>query len=991
MKKLFAIISFFCCFNSFSQTEQKSAVHISINNDSHTGHINNMHFYHEKKWLVSVGEDKSIIVWDTEKNKLHKKYLFNYDDGIYGTILTADFFDKKPYVLFSGVKKHESDSTSSISIFDYEEGKIIGEFKTNLSIVQSLNLSTDQKECVIAGENKIEIINIQKLSNPSSIKIFEQEQEVNHVAFNKKKDKLFFTMDKVLCWIDLTKIPTEGEELNIHYLTQHYKKITDLAVSEDSNYVVTGGADHLIHLYNQEGKHLRRIHKVENSLSDLSMSHDGKVLIAFCQFTGKGYSFSLPSGEKLSEFTEFDNSVFSSEFLNNKDGVYTVLSAGGKKHQLKLWNALNGDQITELGSYGFAPWDILFHNDLLYISESKEDEKFLFHFDFQTLQLVEHNGLSKRNISNYNHEGKLITPYILKINKLKINFGEERILSWLLHNESIFIGSENGLKEYDLRGNLLRIFNGHNESVRGLSIDPSRNYLISGGEDHILNIYNLNTGEKPSFLSVKSIDPMLKMHVNTDLEWVLWSKEGYFTGSEKAGDLMAYQTNVDFSQGKFISAEQFFDVLFQPEIIKEAYDSHTTINQILTDKGEHILDLGNLKGPSYSLFTSTYHEQIKNGVESITYFEKEYGNYKTDFSNAILELETTDGGGGVKEIAIYQNGKLVISDTELPTKKFDHLKRKYSVSLLPGENTFKVVTTNFQKRTSFPDEIVIESTGQINATTKLYIIAVGINKYENKKYNLNYAYIDALSFVKKMKDVSNKIFTEIIVEEIYNENATREGITKAFKKVQKLASPNDVCIFYYAGHGVINSDVKDAEYYLIPTDVTTLYGDEELLQRKAVSATLLKTWLTDIKAQKQLILLDACHSGGAVHTLAHRGAPEEKAIFQLARSSGIVLISASESQQFAVEFDQLGHGVFTYTLLEALDGKADGGNKDQKITVNELKTYMEDVVPQLSQKYGGVSQYPTGFSTGQDFPIGTHEKIIEKKEEIIKVIEIEDK
>ena len=73
-----------------------------------------------------------------------------------------------------------------------------------------------------------------------------------------------------------------------------------------------------------------------------------------------------------------------------------------------------------MGEYGYAPWDILFNNDLLYISEDKEEDKFSFYFDFQTLQLMEINGLSKDNISNYTKEGKLIDPYTLKINKLML-------------------------------------------------------------------------------------------------------------------------------------------------------------------------------------------------------------------------------------------------------------------------------------------------------------------------------------------------------------------------------------------------------------------------------------------------------------------------------------------------------------------------------------------------------------------------------------------
>ena len=41
----------------------------------------------------------------------------------------------------------------------------------------------------------------------------------------------------------------------------------------------------------------------------------------------------------------------------------------------------------------------------------------------------------------------------------------------------------------------------------------------------------------------------------------------------------------------------------------------------------------------------------------------------------------------------------------------------------------------------------------------------------------------------------------------------------------------------------------------------------------------------------------------------------------------------------------------------------------KKITVNELKFYMEDRVPDLTKQYGGKTQYPTGYITGNDFPL----------------------
>ncbi len=100
-----------------------------------------------------------------------------------------------------------------------------------------------------------------------------------------------------------------------------------------------------------------------------------------------------------------------------------------------------------------------------------------------------------------------------------------------------------------------------------------------------------------------------------------------------------------------------------------------------------------------------------------------------------------------------------------------------------------------------------------------------------------------------------------------------------------------------------------------------------------------------------------------------RGAAEEKAIAQLARATVTHWLTASGSEQFASEFTQLGHGTFTYVLLEALTGKADKGG-DKKITVKELDAYLQEQVPEVTAKYKGTPQYPASYGFGNDFPIG---------------------
>ena len=196
-------------------------------------------------------------------------------------------------------------------------------------------------------------------------------------------------------------------------------------------------------------------------------------------------------------------------------------------------------------------------------------------------------------------------------------------------------------------------------------------------------------------------------------------------------------------------------------------------------------------------------------------------------------------------------------------------------------------------------------------------------------------------------------------------------ILSTFNKLKTGANEHDVVVFYFAGHGVMSEGTETArsDFFLIPYDVTTLYGNDEQLLQKGISSTELMHISKEIKAQKQWFVIDACQSGGALEAFANRGAVEEKALLQLARSSGIALFAASGTDQFSSEFQQIRHGLFTYALLQGLAGGAGKGLKDRKITISELKAYIDEQVPDLARKYKGQTQYPQSIIRGMDFPI----------------------
>ena len=244
----------------------------------------------------------------------------------------------------------------------------------------------------------------------------------------------------------------------------------------------------------------------------------------------------------------------------------------------------------------------------------------------------------------------------------------------------------------------------------------------------------------------------------------------------------------------------------------------------------------------------------------------------------------------------------------------------------------------------------------------LYIIAVGINEYKNPKYNLNYAIADATAFTDHFLSKSIDIFQDAELTFIKDQEANKGNVVAAFEKIAAKAKPNDVFVFYYAGHGMIDEGEFENEFFLGLHDITQLYGQSKMYRDKGISAEELKQYCSKIAAQKQVVILDACQSGGAVEAFAKRGVASEKAMLQLARSAGTVLLASSGSEQYATEFSELGHGVFTYSLIEGMMGKADGGNRDKKVTIKELESYLNDRIPELTEKYKGTVQYPMSWS-----------------------------
>ena len=88
----------------------------------------------------------------------------------------------------------------------------------------------------------------------------------------------------------------------------------------------------------------------------------------------------------------------------------------------------------------------------------------------------------------------------------------------------------------------------------------------------------------------------------------------------------------------------------------------------------------------------------------------------------------------------------------------------------------------------------------------------------------------------------------------------------------------------------------------------------------------------------------------------------------LRRGSGATVISSSQGAEYAFESSEQSNGLFTYSLMEALDGKATP-NKNGQITISGGGDYVKKRVQDLTK--GKQNPNLRGVNLEEDFVLGT--------------------
>ncbi len=505
-------------------------------------------------------------------------------------------------------------------------------------------------------------------------------------------------------------------------------------------------------------------------------------------------------------------------------------------------------------------------------------------------------------------------------------------------------------------GKQLHTLAGHGGKVESVRFSPDGKYVFSGSYDGTVRKWDVATGKE--IIQYVSLD---------DGEWIAITPEGYYNASEKGGDWL----NVRLGN-KVQGINQFYDVFYRPDIVEAKL------------RGEDITGMINLtiddamKTPPPDVAFTT--------VPSTSSATKEKVCYKI-----------TSTGGGIGEVRLFQNSKLVKSDgfyreavakredkimlasadgaatyrsmrslkmikgdspIQIAKSKGDVVEECQEIEAIPGDNELEVTAFNAPNTVqSAMGHASFKSTRAPEAA-HLYVLAVGINEFSDSSVNLKYATKDALDFQKLMQEKSGTLFGQdnIHVTALSNAQASKQGILGKINELAGQVKPWDSFILFVASHGVMFG----TQYYLVSSSFDGTADEKNLLGSNEIVELSKK-----IRALNQLYIFDTCHAGGVDNIV---GGLYDARMSVLAKKMGLHIYASAGGLQEALDGYQ-GNGLFTHTLLASMNAaNQTDTNHDGKVTAVELGKSARDMTSTISTKIGH-PQTPTMIHFGKDVAV----------------------
>lgn len=937
----------------FSPSTATGKPYLQLETRRHTATIRRIAVDAGERYLVSASEDKTARVWELSSGKLLQTLRPPLGDGNEGKLYAIAISPDGAEVAVGGFTGKDNSYDWHIYFFDTVSGRLLRQIGQLPEVVNHLAYSAEGKYLAAAlhGANGIRVYDSTGLRQVSSDLAYSDSSY--WVEFDRSGRLLSSSFDGYIRLYDQNfklikkQAPTGGKQ---PYAARFSPEGDKIAVGfHDVTAVDVLATDSLALLYAADTRAFNN-----NSLDNVAWSADGQELYAGGTYVdgvgncpiikwpqaGRGVASILPAA---------NNTVMGIRSLSQNRLAYGTADPA--------WGVMDNTGVKRIETTPVqvdhrqsSPDKLLLSADasvVEFISGGKAKAFSLLdvHYLNATDGLLSHAKTSAPGLTVTDWENKTSPKLNGKAISLK-NYEISRRLAITADAQHFVLGADWTLRFYDRLGQQLWPPIVTPATAWAVNISRDQRFAVAAFGDGTIRWYSLKDGKEQLAFFPK----------NNGADWVMWTPEGFFNTGGNGKELVGYALNQGQNkEAQFVAVSQLYDSFYRPDLIAKRLEQTDEAEAIIQQAVAKIGDVQTVlkDGPPPSL------EMVASEQRG---------------SELLLKFRATDHGGGIGNIRYRVNG--VEQETRQVFPGLVGLEpNEIRIPLSQSRN--KVELFAYNKNNTVPSQsLTAEANLSVADPVKpsLYVLALGVSRYQDPRKNLKFADADANAFAAMLKTGSGQLFKDKHIVTLTNEQVTLAALSQRFAELAGQVQTNDVFVLYLAGHGL----VIDASYHFIPSDA--VYTSERAMHEASLSEQRLRELLTSIKALKSVIFLDTCFAGSlkvadSKPTLLAAGdSPndrvrgdyyEEIAITRLREGTGRAVLSAASGEKLALEGYQ-GHGYFTYALLDGLKGAADI-DKDRQVDVQELSSFLGKAVPKLSNN----RQFPV-LETDKliDFPIG---------------------
>jgi WD40 repeat protein len=993
----------------------------------HTGYVSSVAFSRDERLVLSSGTEGKIVLWDAATGKKVKEFA-GHSKGTFRAVFSPDgrlivsggmdatikFWDVASGELIRTLTGHTAAVRTlcyapdgqyllsgswdkTIKLWDVATGKEVRTFTGHTAAVNAVTFSPDGKHLLSAGGKDGTVRHWEVATGQELAVMRGHKGEVTSVAFLPGGQKAVSgSFDRTVKVWDLVRkselqtlpagevsvfslaISPDGRQLlagsrnmslwdlaagmQLRMLDGKVNWVREVAMSPNGEYVISGNFDGVINLWDSTtGKQLKTFPGTRGIVSSLAFAPDGKTMLD-CRLDGPVTLRKVETGNEMLQLAGQGAATFS------RDGKWLLSGAAGNR--LILWDAATGREIKSFAGHTDKIQSVAFSPDgRLAVSGSRDKTARLWDIE---------SGRELRAFGNFRYH----------VNAVAFSPDGKRVLAG---------SSDNTVKLFDVdSGSLIRTW--QDIAISSVAFSPDGQYVLIAGFDGIPKLLDVANGRRTLSLNghklhvycarfsadgkriitgsgdgtVRLWDAASGREITqsigfTNGEWIVITPEGYYNSSARGHEYLNIRRG-----SKVYGIDQFYDVFYRPDIVSAKL------------KGEDIT----------GLVTLTVEEAITNPPPTVKFSKvpNQTGDSKV---KVCYQVEST--GGGIGEVRLFQNGKLIKSDgfyreaavqsTKMPLKLSQVSSRvlyQDMRSLTIKEKQSPGAVVRRAKGESFDECVELETiageneiglaafnapntvqgvmgTARFLSTRApdephLYILAIGIDRYKDTASDLKYAAKDAKDFIAQMADKAKTIYqpANIHLTILVDEQADKQIILATVEKLAVRVKHGDSFIFFNASHGLL----LQSQYYI----VTSNFDGRSDTSASLISSNEIVEMSKKIKSLSQLFIFDTCHAGGVDNIIS--GLYDAR-MSVLAKKMGLHIYASAGSVQTAMD-GYKGNGLYTHTLLAGLqNGTGVDKDKSGSVTVKSLGIYSREMTTELSSTLGH-PQTPLIINFGKD-------------------------